>query len=595
MQKLIKRPLETYEENRLSDNFDLYRNVLKVLIYLVSVFVEEETKGSGDNKDIGNLRAKNGKIKGKRNKEESVNFLSTINKINILLDWELNYLWVKTKKIEAEFVRCLFDIGFNLLENSKSLKNNVDLKEEIFIFLQKIISKYGKEVAGSMTQITARITSVLYKIDEIADPIADFVVSYTESDSDSTFAVKIIEELTTTLFNTDSSHESTGIKNWSIFLSKLSQKIPNVMFSSLGKLLGMLDWEAYQLRISFVNIVTNFISNVLTKNIQESEDAEMRSNYQKTKDKLLRILLRRIYDKTSYVRKEVLNCFRLLIPKNVIESYFYEDLMEIALSRIKDWTINVRKAAMGLLEEIVKTKATFYEVNEKKGDGFMSKKTIDEEIANFDKLIADNAKWIDDIKNEIKNLKVIYTDEHPEINKEEINEGLKNDPRFIELKEKYDKIQKVKTDQEDFREFYLGYKTLIVSLENSVPLLTQLLGSKNQADIIESVKLLTYLQKMKIERAVEGTKKILVLFFNKEEAVKMEALEAYKSLYLTDDMGLDTRAFALIELLKDADASEEAWVEEFLSLAVKHKVMSGDIYKALWRIFKMCNNTPIEK
>ena len=87
----------------------------------------------------------------------------------------------------------------------------------------------------------------------------------------------------------------------------MSQKIPNIMFSSLGKLLGLLDCEAYQLRISFVNIVTNFIIDVLTKNIQESEDAEMRSNYQKTKDKLLRILLRRIYDKTSYVRKEVLN------------------------------------------------------------------------------------------------------------------------------------------------------------------------------------------------------------------------------------------------------------------------------------------------
>ena len=592
---MIKRPLETFEENRISDNFDTYRNVLKCLIYLVAVFVEEETKNSGENKDFTTARAKAAKQKGKRNKEENVNFLSTINKINVLLDWELNYLWVKTRKIESEFVRCLFDIGFNLLENSKSLKNNVDLKEEIFIFLQKIISKYGKEVAGSMTQITARITSVLYKIDEIADPIADFVVSYTESDSDSSFAVKIIEELMTTIFNTDSSHESTGIKNWSIFLSKLSQKIPNVMFSSLGKLLGLLDWEAYQLRISFVNIVTNFIIDVLTKNIQEVEDADMRSNYQKTKDKLLRILLRRIYDKTSYVRKEVLNWFKLLIVKNVIEPYFYEDLMAIALSRIKDWTINVRKAAMALLEEIVKIKAIFYEVNEKKGDGFMSKKTIDEEISNFDKMISENAQKIDDIKNEIKNLKNIFTDEHPEISKEEINDSLKNDPRFIELKEQYDKIQKNKADQEDFREFYNGYKTLIISLENSIPLLTQLLGSKNQADIIESVKLLTYLQKMKIERAVEGTKKILVLFFNKEDAVKKEALEAYKSLYLTDDMGLDTRAFALIELLKDADASEEAWVEEFLSLAVKQQVMSGDIYKALWRIFKMWNNTPIEK
>jgi uncharacterized protein YaaR (DUF327 family) len=100
-----------------------------------------------------------------------------------------------------------------LLENSKSLKNNSDLKEVIFTFLQMIISKYGKELHGAMSQITARITSVLYKIDEIADPLADFVVVYTENDQDSSFAIDILEELTNAIFNSDSSHETTGIKN----------------------------------------------------------------------------------------------------------------------------------------------------------------------------------------------------------------------------------------------------------------------------------------------------------------------------------------------------------------------------------------------
>ena len=65
----------------------------------------------------------------------------------------------------------------------------------------------------------------------------------------------------------------------------------------------------------------------------------------------------------------------------------------------------------------------------------------------------------------------------------------------------------------------------IISIERCIPILTQLLGSKNQSDIIASISLLTLLQKMKIERAVEGTKKILILFFNKENEVKERALE----------------------------------------------------------------------
>lgn len=506
MQKLVKRPLEVFEETRIDTNFDKYRNVLKALTYLVSMFVEEETRLGTTQKNINDLQRPKAGKRGKRAKDDTVNFLSTINKLNTLLDCELNYLWKKTRKLEQEFVKCLFDIGFNLLENSKSLKNNPDLKEEIFKFLQKIISKYGKDLSGSMTQITARITSVLYKIEEIADPIADFVVQYTQTDTDSTFAVKILEELMTAIFNSDSSHETTGIKNCSVFLSKLSQNIPQTMFTSLGKLLGLLDCEAYQLRIAFVNIVTNFVIEVLTRNIQDNEDADVRNSYQRTKDKLLRILLRRIYDKTSFVRKEVLNCFKLLIVKNVIEPYFYEDLMKVCLGRIKDNSINVRKASMALLEEIIKIKAIFYEVNEKKGDGFLSKKTIDEELSNLDRMLQKDTEQAESIKEQIKALRATFMEENPEVGNEEINKQLKEDERFIELREKYDKVQKNKADKEDFIEFYTGYKTLLVSLESCVPLLTQLLGSKTQSDVVESVKLLTYLQKMKIERAVEGTK-----------------------------------------------------------------------------------------
>ena len=334
---------------------------------------------------------------------------------------------------------------------------------------------------------------------------------------------------------------------------------------------------------------------MLTKTIQDIEDAELRNNYQKTKDKLLRILLRRIYDKASYVRKEVLNCFKLMIVKNTIEPYFYEDLMSVALGRMKDQSINVRKASMSLLEEIIKIKAIFYEVNEKKGDGFASKATIDSEISSIMKIVDQAKESSENIKEQIKLLRIELLNKMPDATKEEINEKLKADSEFLKLKEQYDNSMKQKAGNEDFIEFYNGYKSLITSLESSVPLLTQLLGSPTASDVIESIKLLTYLQKMKIEKAVEGTRKILVLFFNKNDSVKNEALEAYRTLYLEDNISLEQRAFALIELLKDADSSEEACVEEFLTLAVKRQVICTDIYKALWKVFTVCNNTPLEK
>ena len=89
----------------------------------------------------------------------------------------------------------------------------MDLKEEIFGFLQKIIGKYSKELSGALTQISARITSVMYKVDEIAEPLAEFVITFAEKDPESPLPVNLIDELLTAIFNSDSSHESTGIKN----------------------------------------------------------------------------------------------------------------------------------------------------------------------------------------------------------------------------------------------------------------------------------------------------------------------------------------------------------------------------------------------
>lgn len=86
LQKLVKRPLETYEETRNDTKFDSYRNVLKCLTYLVSLFVEEETKFGTNQKNINDLQRVKGPKGRKKPKEESVNFLATINKLNSLLD-----------------------------------------------------------------------------------------------------------------------------------------------------------------------------------------------------------------------------------------------------------------------------------------------------------------------------------------------------------------------------------------------------------------------------------------------------------------------------------------------------------------------------
>ena len=81
LQKLVKRPLETFEETRNSDSFDIYRNVLKSLTYLIHIFVEEETRLGTSQKGINDLNRAKGNKGKRRNKDDTVNFNNSINKL----------------------------------------------------------------------------------------------------------------------------------------------------------------------------------------------------------------------------------------------------------------------------------------------------------------------------------------------------------------------------------------------------------------------------------------------------------------------------------------------------------------------------------
>lgn len=62
-------------------------------------------------------------------------------------------------------------------------------------------------------------------------------------------------------------------------------------------------------------------------------------------------------------------------------------------------------------------------------------------------------------------------------------------------------------------------------MELVIPMLINLLGINNSDEVIESINLLTLMQSLKFEKAVEGTKKVLALFStNKDEKVLKAAL-----------------------------------------------------------------------
>ena len=420
------------------------------------MIIEEEGKVSNKKSE---LKVKKNRQQ-KRAKDDTTNFWTIMSKLNALMSLDLNYLWKQTKKLERDFVKCLFDIGFMLLENSKLLKNNSDLKDEIFILLQSIISNPAKESSADIySQVAQRITSVLYGVEDIGKPLAEFIEVFHKNDPQDRLPSQTISELISSIQNTDTSKENTGIKNISMFLSLLSQNAPDLMFSNLRTIIFLLDSESYQVRISFVTITISCIKDIIVRGVNEHENVEERARFKKTKDNLQAILLRRIFDRTSFVRKEVINGFKQLVLANVIDGDFYTSLIEVAIGRLKDISVNVRKATISLIEEIVIIRSTIY----KSGDdscGFYNIKEIDQQIKILSEMSATCDAEIEKIKNHIKSIKKKFIEENPDItDKELINENVMKDPEFIELKKKIEIVKAKKLEYEDTSIlYYTEYK-----------------------------------------------------------------------------------------------------------------------------------------
>lgn len=69
-------------------------------------------------------------------------------------------------------------------------------------------------------------------------------------------------------------------------------------------------------------------------------------------------------------------------------------------------------------------------------------------------------------------------------------------------------------------------------LQEAIPLLCQLLGSKSSTDVMEAVDFFVAAQQFGLSAAMQGVRKMLMLMWSKEESVRQAVVDAYHQLYL---------------------------------------------------------------
>ncbi|CAH3036153.1 unnamed protein product [Pocillopora meandrina] len=148
------------------------------------------------------------------------------------------------------------------------------------------------------------------------------------------------------------------------------------------------------------------------------------------------------------------------------------------------------------------------------------------------------------------------------------------------------------TKQQMVVQFLKDYVHFQTQMERAIPTLCQLLGSKSITDVNESIEFFVVASEFGLQSAIIGVRRMLVLIWSRDTAVRDAVVEAYKGLYL-DPVAPNARTKTslivknLITLTQGASMGDLTSLEELMSELMKGKLIPVAVIKLLWEKFTM--------
>ena len=591
----------------ISSHSDRYRNVFKLYIFMIDWLVENILNDfKNQTKEIKNIRRKiknnldlNLKISKKnknkkqtKKKENAANalcnsdeeikikndnidikeFNSTIESkmiiimkaINILSNCDIKNIF-RNKIIDDEIISNLITINFHFLEISINIKTKNN-NEFIFETLQKIITNFqsNTNIQIILIKLTTKIVNLIYSQESLVNSLSSFIVFIIKKNNENNLnkmAMDIINEISKTVFE-DKNLDSQGIKNVGKFLIILSEKCSKTIYNNITILLQLFDSESYVIRNALVEVISNIIINLLC-NLDEIKEVEVRNNYLKAKENFLEILFKRIYDKNGFCRSKVLATFERLCENNTINIPTYFKLLKNASGRLYDEKSIVRKRAISLIGKIITMYSIIF-----KCDKFLNKNEIQD-------LINESRKKIDEKEN-----RKTFLENDTKINP--INENVNNEEK--------NKLNEEINKEDMIIDFFQNYILVLENIDKVVPSITELLSSKNQTDVLESIDLFIVLHKLRIQSSEKGIRKMLVLIMKSEIPIKKKVIEAFKIIYFDKNLSYEIQAAYLITFCNQLNFSEFTCINELFKYLIEEDAIDKQVFKEIWKIMLKITN-----
>ena len=171
--------------------------------------------------------------------------------------------------------------------------------------------------------------------------------------------------------------------------------------------------------------------------------------------------------------------------------------------------------------------------------------------------------------------------------------------RDVHLQEKKEKLLQLIILQKSKVNYLKDMKIFVKQIESAIPMLSRLLFSKTQTDVLEVISFFVTCYEHGLSDMLFGIRKMLALVSYAEKSVKDAVTNAYKRLYLMSNSTANNSsvqiAKQLIKLTQDLTICERDALEDLIGEFSANGELQNSVIKVLWEIFAAGDQTPQNK
>ncbi|KAG8183631.1 hypothetical protein JTE90_005619 [Oedothorax gibbosus] len=564
---------EEIEEFNQDESFS-HRNLLKMTVYLLCEFAHafegEQLKKTASDKITKGRKKKQTVDDSDLSEwpEERLKFIVAVKKFFLI---PIRKFW-NPPIIEYDFTSFVTNAFFQLLENTEVSKDK-GMKLEIFRFLGGVLSENRTGLGYSI-----KILQLVQDFEHLPIVMAEAVMHFVKENAADTLISDICRE--STLLDVKTLTQNlTAAHSLSQFLVSICESCTEKVMAVIGSLLQFLEMESHVMRNCVLSIIGIILTKVLAnENISKKE--------QQTREDLLSHIEAHLWDANSFVRCRAIQVLKNLMDDKALASVELHHFGMLVSNRIQD---KVKYVPLTVLRESYQTESEKLNLMKKSRPLIFEDSDDEEEAAEksvgnaviFDDSDEEDAMDVEKDPEE-KSPEEQATDSAKESADKEAEATDKPSEPVDETSE--EECQKQQTLVNYLRDT-LNFAEVIHGLSEPV---CALLHSSTNTDVLEAIEFFTAAATSLVNGSDSGIREILNLVWSNETAVKDAALNAFKSLYLSDIKNIKKDpevANNLLALLKggtnDDALNLQAFVQHFCKLGEIPEIISS----VLWSKF----------